>query len=328
MLNFDKLQLVLRYSPHKRPFIVMDARAFTISPLGNHTYYDEKTDLSIEYNKIPRFGNNGQKELKIKLTSKILGVHMCDLINRDNIMQCFKNLNKRKIINISISEKLLDDFEVVLADVTMDKKADSTFMKQFEDYSMTNFINHKKNTIILPRYPQFNTIIHNTAKVSRHKKRLTIYDKSAEIHHMQRFQNIPNSVVAHFKDIYRIERNLTTEEQIRNALNIQSQKVTLRDVLNADAQPFLDMYKEFVTMGTKPIEFTTMKAENIKNFCLVRRYDVVKVEHALRRFYKSSYSKKVFEPYKQVCYEHLLKGSTQDYTLRKKIRDFLKVSLK
>ena len=326
--NYDKLKLVLRYNSSKRPFIVMNPNAFSTTPNGTHKYYDEYIGLSIEYDKIPRFNNNGTQELIIQFSSKILGEHMVELINRDTIMQCFKNINKRNLIALNLSSKLLDDFEVVLADVTMDKHADESFIQEMSDFTMSNFKNHKKNTLKLPRYPQFNIIMENTAKTPKYKKRLTIYDKYAEIQHMQRFQHIPDYIVEQFNRVYRIERNLKTKEQVRTALHIQSNKVSLREVLNATAQPFVEIYQEFVTMGIKQTEEKTMREELMRCFCQIKKYDLVKIEHFLRKKYKSSYNKKIFEPYKQICYEHIRRGATRDYSLAKKIREFLQTPTK
>lgn len=323
-LNFDKLKMVLRYSSDKRPFIVLNPQAFTVSPDGTHFYRDAHTGLEIEYNKIPLYNNDGRKQLVIQYTPQILKEEFHKLINRDNIFQCFKNLNNLNLILVHITPKLLDEFGVVLADVTIDKKASESFIKEFEDYTVVHFKNTLRNDLTLPRYPQSNLVMANRVKNRKYLHRFTVYNKYDEVKRMQPIHRLPHDVVEQFKGTYRLERNLKSKQQVKEALNITSEQVTLREVLNAQAQPFIDVYKKFVQLGAAPLEMKKRKEESIRLICKKYKYDLVKIEYYLRQTYKS-YSRRLLEPYQQVCAEHQKKGSLRDMSIVKAIKDFLKV---
>ena len=324
--NFDKLKLVYRYSD-KRPFIVLNPQAFSVSPNGTRFYKDTLTGLEIEYNKVPLYNNNGEKEFILQFTSKILKDEFDKLINRDTINQCFINLNSLNLILLHITPKLLDEFEVVMADVTMDKKVTDAFFKDFEDYTVVHFKNTKRDSLDLPRYPQSNLIMSNRVKNRKYLQRLTAYNKYEEVKRMQPIHRLPHDKVEQFKGVYRLERNLKCKQKVKEALNINSKRVTLRDVLNANAQPFLEVYKKFVQLGAQPLDMKKRTEESIRLICKKYKYDLVKIEYYLRQTYKS-YSRRLLEPYQQVCAEHQKKGSSRDMSLVKQIKDFLTVPSK
>lgn len=322
-LNYDKLKLVLRYSD-KRPFIVLNPQAFSVSPNGTHSFKDTLTGLEIEYNKIPLYSNDGRKELILRFTSKILKQEFYKLISLNTIFDCFKNLNELKLIRLNITPKLLDEFEVVMADVTMDKKMPESFIKDFEIYTVVHFKNTMRDSLDLPRYPESNLIMSNRVKNRKYLQRLTIYNKYDEVKRMQPIHRLPHEVVEQFKGIYRLECNLKSKQKVKEALNITSERVTLRDVLNAQAQPFRDVYKKFVQLGATPLEMKKRTEECVRQICKKYKYDLVKIEYYLRQTYKS-YSRRLLGPYQQVCAEHQKKGSSRDMSLVKEIKDFLQV---
>lgn len=323
-LNFDKLKMVLRYSSDKRPFIVLNPQAFSVSPDGTHSFRDAHTGLEIEYNKIPLYNNDGRKQLVIQFTSQILKEEFYKLINRDNIVQCFKNLNSLNLILLHVTPALLDEFEVVLADVTMDKNASESFVKDFESYTVVHFKNTLRDDLTLPRYPQSNLVMANRVKNRKYLHRFTVYNKYDEVKRMQPIHRLPHDVVEQFKGIYRLECNLKSKQRVRVALNITTEPVTLREVLNAQAQPFLDVYKKFVQLGATPLDMKKRKEESIRLICKKYKYDLVKIEYYLRQTNKS-YSRRLLEPYQQICAEHQKKGLSRDMSIVKAIKDFLKV---
>ena len=141
---------------------------------------------------------------------------------------------------------------------------------------------------------------------------------------MQPIYRLPHDVVEQFKGTYRLESNLKCKQRVKKALNITSERVTLREVLNAQAQPFMDAYKKFVQLGASPIVMKKRKEESIQLICQKYKYDLVKIEYYLRQTYKS-YSHRLLTPYQQVCAEHQKKGSSRDMRLVKKIKYFLRV---
>lgn len=131
-------------------------------------------------------------------------------------------------------------------------------------------------------------VIRKTVKTTKYQRRLTVYDKEAE---MQKQSNLDflcelensQKVVDYFKNKTRIELNLNSMQAIRDALNIESTSV--RSVLNASVNPIRESVLSAVKMSTEEKEVKTL--HDFERCAVLEKYDfdIPKIREAISRFY-------------------------------------------
>lgn len=225
-------------------------------------------------------------ELVIEFSSKILLDKYIDLINKNNIHDCFYNINKLGLINLDI-DKILIDSKVLSCDITKDFKASLADIKQ---YIILNTIDRLNWTLTTPKKTN-NIILENNVMTKCYKKRITFYDKNKEILSApnKEFLNLlqdQQKVLDYFSENnVRIECNIKTEKQIRNMLNIKENQ--LLDVLNTEENPLQTILNEAVR-NVNDIDFNSTNnitglKENEK-LAIIEKcgYDMLAVEQFIK----------------------------------------------
>ena len=131
-------------------------------------------------------------------------------------------------------------------------------------------------------------------------KRITIYDKGKE---MRKSSNVSFSnehgITGEFDGVCRLEMNLNSKEQIRNALNITD--ANLMTVLTSDANPILDYLNEVVSPTKDNICISDKKTYMAMLVLRDNDYDLAKVEAKMREFHPRGTSiSKIMETYRTV----------------------------
>ena len=261
--------------------------------------------------------NNYEKnELVIEFTSKILKDNFIHLINKNNIHECFSNINQLNICTLDI-DNILNNSEIVKCDPVKD----ITFhedMKVLKNHTNSNLSNYDK----WKSKPYKNGFtVENTVSTPRSKHRIIIYGKAKELG-MADNQPFLDSLsdkekcLSHYEDKIRIELNINTKSQIRELLNISDNQ--LMSVINSDANPILIVLNKAIKeTSVNTCVVHTLKDRLHELMLKDCNFDLSKVEAEVRNFSsKNSSITKAMKPYREL-HHRLLNNMVPAFDMRK-----------
>lgn len=239
------------------------------------------------------------KELVIECTGKILKDDYPNLINKENIKQCLVNINQLNICTLDVMG-ILKDGEVVKCDVSQDVEcSDCKALTKSLRASVRNFNKY------LARNIGGNFVIEKNVSTKNLKRRLTIYDKGAEMMlatNRDFLSSVEDSgaMFDYFANKARFELNLNSKEQIRQSLGIMD--TSIQSVLGSTSTPIWDFLNKVLDDGSDYKSRSTLnefKNELLLKYC---ENDLAKVE-AIVRSYSSpnSHISQMMKPYKELA---------------------------
>ena len=224
--------------------------------------------------------NYNSGEFIVEFTGKILGEDYPQLISQDSIQVCFQHINELGYCIID-TEKIMSA-EVVKCDVTKDVQVKD--VPSLTKWIRGNVSNYQLYSCRLLR--NGNLIIEKNVTSHKRKKRMTIYDKENEMT-MSRENDFvaDNNLSGKFNGVCRFELNLTSKQQIRDALGTTGN--TLAEVLRSTKNPIYNFADDVIFDGST---LTRPEKHNWKNYLmgLVLKecnYDITAVEAKLREYY-------------------------------------------
>lgn len=238
-----------------------------------------------------------KNEAVIEFTGKILLSEYHNLIRLSNISEAFDNIHALGICRIN---------NYMISDVTMcDPVIDAypSYIRGITEYIAYNISSNKKyDTKVLSNG---NLIVEKNVTSKQCKKRLTIYNKFAEMNKaknrkfLKNYYNDENPFVG--KNC-RFELNLNSKEQIRSSLGITDTKLMKVLLAAHRCNPIYDFLLEIIDEESTPI----IEEGKIRDYhmSLVLKdcdYELKKVEARLRQYYsKGTKMRAVLKPYKQM----------------------------
>lgn len=295
MLTFDRLKIVASIDAIQ----VIDDSVFVKEVkdgiLLSMKYYQDKPNMLMV--KIDFM----QNEAVVEFSGKILGHDYPKLISIDNIRDCFHNIEALGFCTFDMD--LIMGSTVVSCDVTKDVRCAD--IKQLKSYIRSHISNYDKYVCRALR--NGNIILEKNVTTKRIKKRMTIYDKEAE---MQKTDNISfmkdNGLTDEFRGVCRFEINLNTKEQLRNALHIGD--TDLASVLTSTANPI----KEFIEEAVRDEEEYKYCSDwkSYQRYLVLKdcNFDLAQVEAKVRSLYKRGTKiSDVMKPYRD-AYEKWAMG--------------------
>lgn len=234
-------------------------------------------------------------EVVVDFCGKVLGKDYPKLISSDTIRTCFDNINALGFFYLDIDAMM--DADVVKADVTKDVRGIDA--KQLNSYIGSHITNYKM--YLCQTFKNGNLVINKNVTSSKAKKRMTIYDKAKE---MDKAKN-KDFVEAHhpehsFDNTSRIELNLNSKQQVREALHIPDNK--LSSVLASTASPICDFVTKVIEPTSNPVDLSDRKSYITMLVLKDCDFDLEKVEAKIRELYpkKGASYKKLMEPYRSM----------------------------
>lgn len=298
MIRFDKIKLstplcnVELLDNEKWQMITQNGEIITLK------YKQEKPCLiKIEVH----FNDN---EVTMEFTGKLLKDDYPLLINKFTIRKCLDAINKLGICKIDV-EKILTNSKVLKCDITKD--VFGVKLEEFKNYTTTHIVNHKKwNIRSFPHKSNF--IIDKEVSTARLRRKVTIYDKGAELDKRTNatfFEWVenPNKILTHFQGCVRFELSLVSCSAIRQELNVQN--CDLITVLNSNENPICDFFKNVLRDDTPTIpEVDSMKMYDKLNTLIVNNWDLKAIEQKIRQFYPKSYHSYYLNDYRKLIDAH------------------------
>ncbi len=313
MLSFDRLFISVPFN-----------RTAQTNPNPNYFVYNPSTKTYTYNSLLPK--KKGSKLVitiqehivTFDFTSTILNKRMVELISNDNIRDCITNIRERNILCFDV-DYVLQNATVIAADVTKDVAIDSSWIDQLSYYTSIHIKNNRKYTI---DHYRNRFVLRKLSSVNdnRYKRSLTVYDK---YYQLKRNHCPYHEVLDYYRGVWRIERKLRTKKEIREALHFSSHSsVSLADVLNADANPFTELYTKIVNIEPHSIIHSNIK--NLRIGLLVDKYEgnMRQIEEELRKMYKS-FHRKMLIPYQDYI-DNLIDHSATE--LIKQIIEFFDTS--
>lgn len=306
-MTFDRLKIAISYCNSKsKPFVVIDKDAFKCCYAGsNRVYYrfdgrknHLKRNLQIKYGQTQN--NCDYFELVIEFTSTILGDRMMELISSENIRDCLRMLDtKYHLIRILDIEDFIRKAYVLRCDVTIDKRIDDSFAKDFADFTSLNRGNAER--VVYRRYSRSSNfyVENNVDSNSKCKMRLTFYDKYKKMK-AQKESGFPlDFMTEKYRQVYRLEMNLISVKQIKEYLHVRDN--LLWNVLACREQPILSLYKKYVCLQGQSVQMTD-NLKSLQQYLLAKNYqfDIEKIELVLRQYIKP-WQTKHLTPYRIIC---------------------------
>ena len=244
-------------------------------------------------------------EVVVEFCGKVLGKEYPKLISSDTIKTCFDNINALGYFHLDIDAMM--EADVVKADVTKDVRGIDA--KQLNSYIGSHITNYKM--YLCQNFKNGNLVINKNVTSSKAKKRMTIYDKAKE---MDKAKN-KDFVEAHhqehsFDNTSRIELNLNSKQQVREALHIPDNK--LSNVLASTASPICDFVTKVIEPTSNPVDLSDRKSYITMLVLKDCDFDLEKVEAKIRELYpkKGASYKKLMEPYRSMMAQ--MKGESTD----------------
>lgn len=295
MLTFDRLKIVASIDAIQ----VTDDSAFVKEVkegvLLSMKYYKDRPNMlmiKIDFR---------QKEAVVEFTGKILGHDYPKLISIDNIRDCFRNIEASGFCTFDMD--LIMASTVVSCDVTKDVPCAD--IKKIQSYIRSHISNYDR--YVCRALKNGNIILEKNVTTRRIKKRMTIYDKEAE---MQKTDNTDfmkgNGLTDEFRGMCRFEINLNTKEQIRNSLHICDTDMTT--VLTSTANPIKEYIEEAVRDEAGHKNCSDWKS--YQRYLVLKDcgFDLAQVEAKVRSLYKRGTKiSDVMKPYRD-AYEKLVMG--------------------
>lgn len=279
MVTLDKIK-ILTDNKHIKKMNLDVSTKIMKSNIGIALRYTQKKPYSIYTNYSLQ-----DNTCIFEFSSKILLDHYPHLINKNNIHECFENLEKMGFCEMDI-DGIISDSELLTCDITRDISdivlPDRLAMKSC-------LVNHNKFRV--QKYGNSGHAVNKMVKTSNRKLRIIIYDKGKELRKKNNAEfigmlNDADSMLASFDGKLRVEANVNTKEQIRNLF--QTRTTELLDVLNSEANPLLTLFDEVFAFPEEPehqnlvlpspLSFPKLKM--VKNALLLQacEYDMEKVD--------------------------------------------------
>ena len=240
-------------------------------------------------------------KVSIEFTGKILGEHYPQLINKESIRECFDRINSMGFFHLD-TNTILRQAEVIQCDVT----CDLTFPNLNR---LRDVINTHLNT---PKWAiqQYSggIVIAKTVKTSKYKRRLSIYDKGAEMRLKDNTDYIAllknsEEIENYFHDKIRFELNLTSKQAIRDALSVISTDVMT--VLNSPANPIREAILEAIHIPTEERQVSTLRDFERLIVLEYFNFELPKLKNSIRKFYKDSNGlNKTIKAYRELTLNH------------------------
>lgn len=247
-------------------------------------------------------------EAAIEFTGKILKDHYPELINQNNIGFCLEAINALGVCMLNVPA-ILTDACVVKCDVTKDvEDVDLTDLKK---YLLTHVSNNNKWAI--DTYQNDNLELRKLVRTPRHKRRLIIYDKWAELNKATNRDFLlwaGNGVLEKMKGKTRFELSLTTCHAIRETLRIEN--TSLMSVMRSEANPIVDLLSAAIRQDTCDMLLHMKKSSDYDktNTLILNNWDMKPIEMQYRTMYGKSYHRSKLYPYFRLIEEHKLKDAT------------------
>lgn len=240
------------------------------------------------------------KEYKasIEFSGKILGERYPELINRDTFQECIDRINRIGVLHLD-PDPIIEGGEVIQCDVTADiELSDYSNLKTF----ILQYLNSPKWAV---RQYSGGIGIEKNVKTSKYRRRLTIYDKEAEMKLKQNSDFVAmlenrDEVEAYFQNKTRLELNLTSMQAIRDTLNVSSTSIT--KVLEATSNPIRDIFNEAVCLPSDEKQVTNMR--DFERMIVLQHFnfDIPKIKESIRGFYKDGNGlNKVIKVYRELA---------------------------
>lgn len=295
VLTFDRLKIVSSIDAIQVTEDSVFVKEVKDGMLLSMKYYQDKPNMLMV--KIDFM----QNETVVEFSGKILGHDYPKLISIDNIRDCFHNIEALGFCTFDMD--LIMGSTVVSCDVTKDVRCAD--IKQLKSYIRSHISNYDKYVCRALR--NGNIILEKNVTTKRIKKRMTIYDKEAE---MQKTDNMSfmkdNGLTDEFRDVCRFEINLNTKEQIRNALHIGD--TDLASVLTSTANPIKEFIEEAVRDEEEYKDCSDWKS--YQRYLVLKdcNFDLAQVEAKVRSLYKRGTKiSDVMKPYRD-AYEKWAMG--------------------
>lgn len=288
MTTFDKLKL------KSRPEYISDIKT---GAFPETTITDEEGTIERLYRKYEQKSpysllimvDDQHHELIIEFTGKILLDNYPSLINKDNIGDCLREINRLDVCKLNV-EAIIADSEVLKCDVTKDVPLDN--IGSIIEPIQQNLRNYKKWGCE-PDQRNNGLVIRKLVKSKIRKRRLAIYDKAKEMRKAEYdgfWAAVSNkeSMVSYFEGKVRFETNLTSTKAITELLNLPDKDYRLSSVLSSEANPILSVFDEAINSDT----VTSKEVSTLKDYLHLLllqscNYDMVKVQATLRQYMKN-----------------------------------------
>ncbi|MCU7490072.1 MAG: hypothetical protein HF312_00285 [Ignavibacteria bacterium] len=199
-------------------------------------------------------GNEPKNKLKnnvtMKISSKILGEDYMEMINKNNFHKVIEKINKTGIIRIS-QEDFLEEAQVISCHVTCNLRMNAEIHKYIKSLYRLAIANHRNKIHAYPgkESNKLSGLTLCTRTKKNNRRRILFYDKYNEIMSEEnKYSFLSKKHKEQFKNILRIEISLNKFKHIRKYLNIQKSVITLKDVLNSDANPISKQLREFMRL--------------------------------------------------------------------------------
>lgn len=288
MTTFDKLKL------KSRPEYISDIKT---AAFPETTITDEEGTIERLYRKYEQKSpysllimvDDQHHELIIEFTGKILLDNYPSLINKNNIGDCLREINRLDVCKLNV-EAVLADSEVLKCDVTKDVTFDN-ISSLIEPIRQSLRNPHKWG--LEPDQRNNGLTIRKLVKTDRLKRRLAIYDKAKEMRMAENngfWEVVSNkeSMMSYFEGKVRFEANITTKKAITKLLNLPKNDYSLSSVLSSEANPILTVFDEAINSDTMiSKEVNTYK--DFLNFLVLKNcdFDMAKVHATLRYLMKN-----------------------------------------
>lgn len=194
---------------------------------------------------------------------------------------------------------------VVSCDVTKDVPYSD--IRKLQSYIRSHVSNYDR--YICRSLKNGNIVLEKNVTTKRIKKRMTIYDKEAE---MQKTDNMgfmkDNGLTGEFRGMCRFEINLNTKEQIRNSLRICDTDLTT--VLTSTANPIKEFIEEAVRDEAGHKECSDWKS--YQRYLVLKDcgFDLGQVEAKVRSLYKRGTKiSDVMKPYRDAYEKSVMGGN-------------------
>ena len=235
------------------------------------------------------------RELVIEFTGKILGKDYPQLISIDTIQACFDRLNELGVCKVNPAGMM--SAEVVKCDVTKDVRIENIpALTRYVKGAVRNY-----DAFSCTRFRNGNIVVEKSVTTHKRKKRITIYDKEHEMNLQGERPFVSyNSLEGEYDGVCRFELNLTSEQQIREALSLTGN--TLAEVLQAEKNPIQDFLAD--VLAEDPAGKAVTDWKSFQKYAVLAQcgYDLAKVEATIRRFKdpRSACIPKMLEPFREI----------------------------
>ena len=236
--------------------------------------------------------NYAKGELIIEFTGKVLGERYPELISLNTIQECFSRINGIGCCIID-TDKIMNA-QVMTCDVTKDVSiSDITALNRFLRGHVRNY-----NSYTCRLLRNGNLIIEKNVTGRDYKRRITLYDKGAEM--MRSSEQVfrrNNNLQGKYDGLCRFEMSLKSQQAIRDALDITG--TTLSEVLRSGRNPIEDFLSDVIQEDTEANVQDTWKTYWQTLVLKDCGFDLARVEAKLRE-YKGGGISKAMQPFREL----------------------------